>query len=373
MRAPSLRNIAEAHLEVARTCNLSCPYCYEARDNDTPPLMPLLTALDYVELVIESSGCSIIDLTFHGGEPMLQSATWIASVAEHATRTAALAGKSVRFTMQSNCTLLDDSMFRVLQQFRIRVGTSLDGDPAANRDTRGPADPVVDSIARLRSEGLFGGAICVMHTGNALTMRAALDYFDCIGVENVLVSLCRCVGRGATVRPMDSQTILAGYLGILDYLSDTNGARVVESMLADKLKRFLRPPTSGAYRRELVCTHPICGGGLTTLYCDTSGRLYPCGLAVSRDDLILGEILDFDGDRHRLVVESMYSERLGQERCDRCPASTICSFGCTALDRCDPQTAKAECEATLALFSILKEMDPEMIGSIVANQSVSHQ
>jgi uncharacterized protein len=373
MTASSLRNVAEAHLEVARTCNLHCRYCYEARENGTPALMPLLTALDYVELVIGSTGCSALDLTLHGGEPMLQSATWVANVAEHATRVAALAGKRVHFSMQSNCTMLDDDMFEVLGQYRIRVGTSLDGDPSSNEATRGKSDTVVASIDRLRAEGIFGGLICVMHGGNARSMRQTLEYFDTLGVRNVLVTVCRCVGRGVALDPMDSETILAGYLSILDYLSHTRGARLVESMLADKLARFLDPPTRQTYDREIVCSHPICGGGITTLYCDTSGRLYPCGLAVSREDLVLGSIVDPDEDRHRSVVESMYSSRLERGRCHQCEASSICSFGCTALDTSDPCTAAAECSATQALYRVLLERDRDEICTIAASQEAGKQ
>jgi len=366
----SLRNVAEVHLEAARGCNLLCGYCYEARKpGDAPLLMGLGVALDALELVLGNTSCKRIEVVFHGGEPLLQSAIWLESVALHALRVAARHDKGIRLAMQSNCTLLDDKQLDVLSRFDVRVGISLDGDTEINDAMRGQAEAVHRNMARFKQAGVSSGVLCVLGEHNAGHIFRIFNHFKSLGISRVSTTLRRAVGRGANLTALTADTIYEGHLEIFRFLQKGGGNALLEKTIAGKISRFLNPPTTEDFRNDLICSHPICGGGITNIYCDTAGNLFPCGLCVQRDDLVLGNLNFLDTKHHIDIVSKMY-ERMSdrRKRCNNCEASRICSFGCPAMDPLDEKTAEAECQANIRLFRFFKSCDRQILAEVAKGQ-----
>lgn len=366
----SLRNVAEVHLEAARGCNLSCVYCYEARKpSDGPMLMGLGVAFNALDLILGNTSCKRVEVVFHGGEPLLQSAVWLESVALYALRVAACHGKGVRLVMQTNCTLLDDEQLDFLSRFDVRVGISLDGDPEINNEMRGQSEAVHRNVERLKRAGVFSGAICVLGEHNAGHIFRIFNHFKSLGITDVTTTLRRTAGRGANLTAMTSDTIYEGHLEIFRFLQQGGSRTLLEKTIAGKISRFLNPPTFKDFRNDLICSHPICGGGITNIYCDTAGTLYPCGLSVQRNDLVLGNLNFLDSKHHIDVVSGMYENLSAhRKRCESCEASRICSFGCPALDPLDEETAEAECQANLRLFRFFKSCDRQTLVAVSKGQ-----
>ncbi len=144
-----LRNISEMHLEVARSCNLSCTYCYAHRNSDgTHDLMPLHVACNYLDLVMSETCSDEVNVVFHGGEPLMQTATWFENVIEYANRLAGRLHKTARYQMQSNLSLLTPRHRDLIRRHKIVVGSSLDGPSALNDIARGETKSVLAQVRR---------------------------------------------------------------------------------------------------------------------------------------------------------------------------------------------------------------------------------
>ena len=130
-------------LKVASRCNLVCPYCYVYFKGDAtwkrrPPMMPddvFEQTLKRIREYGTASGQTSVAISFHGGEPCLIGArrfdTWCSRAKQ------SLGDISVRFSIQTNGTLLDAEWAETLRRHEVRVGVSVDG-PREIHDSRRP-------------------------------------------------------------------------------------------------------------------------------------------------------------------------------------------------------------------------------------------
>ena len=127
-------------LKVHSRCNLSCSYCYVYEMADQawrgmPKRMSRVVAQKAVERIAEHAEAHTlesVDIIFHGGEPMLAGAQWLADLAEALF---ARVPAQVNLSLQTNGTLLDRSMLETLKRLHVQVGVSLDGDAEATDST----------------------------------------------------------------------------------------------------------------------------------------------------------------------------------------------------------------------------------------------
>ena len=111
-----------------------------------------------------------VSVIFHGGEPLLAGTDLIAFAADE-FRNAVLPDTRLRFSIQTNGTLLSREVLSVLLDHEISVGVSLDGQQADNdrhrryADGRGSHRRVLEGLALLRAEPfrpLFAGLLCTV-------------------------------------------------------------------------------------------------------------------------------------------------------------------------------------------------------------------
>ena len=179
-------------LKVHSRCNLSCSYCYvyEMADQawrQMPKRMSQDVAQKAVERIAEHAedhGLDSVDIIFHGGEPLLAGAEWLADLAEalHARVPA-----QVNLALQTNGTLLDRPMLETLKSLHVQVGVSLDGDAEATgrhrryANGRNSFDAVADGLYLLESPEFrecYSGILCTIDVGNdpVATYEALLKF-----------------------------------------------------------------------------------------------------------------------------------------------------------------------------------------------------
>ncbi len=364
----ALRNVYQMHFEVSRACNLSCTYCYA--DPVLPvssSFMPEDIALRYIDLVLGRTCSTSIEFVFHGGEPLLQSETWFENVMKYGTRRADGRHKNVRFLMQSNGTVLPPEKLDVMIRHRVLVGVSLDGPPRINEMSRGKTDLVLGNIEKLRESQCFGGAICVINKHNHSRITEVLAFLEALGIYWLVANPVHAAGRGRILDMLGPGEIFAAYVGIYEYLERTLGEAVLEANMAMTLTRFLQSPSLRDFEDILICSHPICGGGITMVFCDINGVLYPCGCS-GHGAFALGSVDSVD--------DGTFVNRVGEfhtkppkyfSECQLCDAAQICTFGCPAFDPLDPSTEASICTATRMLHSFLQQQDKHTIQVIVNN------
>ena len=130
-------------VKVASRCNLNCTYCYEYNLGDDSwrrqaAVMADATCRTLAQRVREHAllhGLPEVQISFHGGEPLLLGA---ALLDRYATIMREVAGRDfdVSLNIQTNATLIDDEIVEVLRCHQFNVGVSIDGGPVANDRNR---------------------------------------------------------------------------------------------------------------------------------------------------------------------------------------------------------------------------------------------
>lgn len=167
-------------VKVHSRCNLSCSYCYVYEMADQgwrglPKEMSDVVADKTVQRIAEHADkhdLSSVDVILHGGEPLLAGAEWLVSLVG-SLRTRVPARVSVG--MQTNGTMLDQSVLAALKGLGIRIGVSLDGDAEATgrhrlyANGRSSFDAVARGLDLLRSPEFldcYSGILCTVDVEN---------------------------------------------------------------------------------------------------------------------------------------------------------------------------------------------------------------
>jgi len=122
-------------LKVHSRCNLSCDYCYMYEMADQgwrrQPRKMARPTVDWVaRRIAEHARAKLlerIDITLHGGEPLLAGVELLRYTIE-TIRAACAPDVEVRFNVQTNGVLLDPPFLDLFLEHEVRVGVSLDGD-----------------------------------------------------------------------------------------------------------------------------------------------------------------------------------------------------------------------------------------------------
>ncbi len=168
--------------KVHTRCNLNCDYCYVYHLADQswrskPRMMEQAVIKRLAERIrehVEAHEIDKIHIVLHGGEPLLCGADHIRRFVQ--TMRAELDGLTeIAFLMQSNGTLLDEEMCRLLVDLGVRVGISLDGSERANNVHRPyrngrPSYPRVrralELLNRPEHRQIYAGLLCVIDIDN---------------------------------------------------------------------------------------------------------------------------------------------------------------------------------------------------------------
>jgi len=140
-----------------------------------PKRMSREMAQKAVERIAEHAadhGLASVDIIFHGGEPLLAGAEWLADLAETLR---ARVPAQVKMALQTNGTLLDRPMLEMLKSLHVQVGVSLDGDAEATErhrrytNGRNSFDAVADCLYLLESPEFrecYSGILCTIDVRN---------------------------------------------------------------------------------------------------------------------------------------------------------------------------------------------------------------
>lgn len=165
-----IKNLSQICFEVTENCNLRCQYCvygsghYNNVRKRSTFNMSSETAkkgLDYVFSFIKDRKNKQFNLSFYGGEPLMNIDT-IKKLTEYAKKL--LKGWNIVFNMTTNLTLYDDSVIDFLVKNNFRLLVSLDGGKK-NHDAK-----------RVFSDGKGSYRMILENLGKI--KKQAAEYFD---------------------------------------------------------------------------------------------------------------------------------------------------------------------------------------------------
>ena len=149
-------------------CNFRCKYCYlhNATKHSQCKLRAdfICSILHQFKEILRSTNRNL-KLIWHGGEPLLWGIDNYRQVFEYIKQE--LSEIEVQNSIQSNLSLVDDSYIRLLKQYDVKVGFSLDGTKEINdaqrvlKNGKGTFDVIIDKLRLCRNEGIMLGCIAV--------------------------------------------------------------------------------------------------------------------------------------------------------------------------------------------------------------------
>ncbi|WP_051945181.1 FxsB family cyclophane-forming radical SAM/SPASM peptide maturase [Streptacidiphilus rugosus] len=190
-KAPAFRQFV---LKVHSRCDLACDHCYVYEHADTSwQGRPKAAAEDVLRQTAvriaehaRAHGLDTVHVVLHGGEPLLAGPVRLRRAAQELTD--ALRGVCrLDLRIHTNGVTLNERFLDLFDEFRIRVGISLDGDRSANdlhrryADGRSSHDRVVRAVNLLRQprwRHLYAGLLCTIDVRN-----------DPVAVYDALVAL----------------------------------------------------------------------------------------------------------------------------------------------------------------------------------------
>ncbi|GLW58523.1 cyclophane-forming radical SAM peptide maturase AmcB [Kitasatospora phosalacinea] len=169
-------------------CNLACTYCYLPNKAKRTP-MPIGVAEAIARSAAElTTAGSPLDLVWHAGEP---TAAGLPRFADLVAPFELLRGTGrLRHYMQTNATLITPGWCEFFADRDFRIGVSIDGPAAMNRQRIGlggkPAFPLImKGIDRLRAHEIGFSVIAVVTTDSIDHPEALLDFFSSLGCTSV--------------------------------------------------------------------------------------------------------------------------------------------------------------------------------------------
>jgi sulfatase maturation enzyme AslB (radical SAM superfamily) len=167
-------------LYLTERCNYSCAYCYQARGGRTIGLSVLDAALDVFLPRLRPQG----EVHFYGGEPLLAFARIRRAVP--AAEGQLGPGRTLRFGLTTNGSLLDDGVLGFLRDHRFRVQLSFDGLAQDEGRRAGSFRPLLRLIERLlRSRGLDLETNSVFTPGTVHLLAESLKLIHGLGVADI--------------------------------------------------------------------------------------------------------------------------------------------------------------------------------------------
>lgn len=169
---------------VGSACNLRCTYCYylDKEILHSKGVMSIELLEKYIQDYIGSNDVAEITFCWHGGEPLLAGLPFYCKALEFQAKYAA--GKTIKNTLQTNGTLIDDNWARFFAANDFLIGISIDGPEAIHNARRGNSFAAamrgVDCLKRASAQFNTLSAVSSASSGKALEIY---DFLKGIGSQ----------------------------------------------------------------------------------------------------------------------------------------------------------------------------------------------
>lgn len=347
---------------VTQACNLRCAYCFGHPGSASDERMEVGTAEACARLVARHSHSPGVQWIFFGGEPLLAPVDWFRAATAGIEAAFSDNGKTVRFGMQTNGTLIDKRLAQEIRDLGMNPSVSLDGPVDTNDRLREGGAAAVRGIAALREAGLQPTVLTVLGPHNAGRLESVLGFFHQLGLERMRMNLCQ--GAGGQPFALTAEQLARARLLLVDRLLDGGPAPV--DMNTVRGIGYLAEHGGPDGRHGLPCGAARCGAGVAHLSVLPDGSLYPCDRAVD-ERWKLGTVHDLRGRRYVPTVLAFHARHAVDRGCPDCTDRMTCYFGCTAV-RGDPAMHRELCEAGRIVGPVLRSKRAEIAGWWLRNR-----
>jgi uncharacterized protein len=317
--------ISHLTLNVARTCNLACRYCWVKKLSSKNSLayMPKKVGEGAIDFLIRASEEEPnLIVTFFGGEPLLNFGL-IEHVIRYGRQRAGLFNKRITFSITTNGTLLTEYICQFLAENKVKVVISLDGTKPVHNflrpfpNGRGSYDIILSGLMRLIDSKVFILAEATITRYN-LEVERIIEHLLKLGFPEVYTM---------TVRGPQDCSLTADDLNILKEEYTKATYHFLEEALKpsywgwNNLKNLLKQ----FYTNSKIVNG--CPAGRSRLNIDIDGNIYPCFNFIGHKEFCLGNVnshLD-ETAREEFIAATKLECR---QPCMNCWARYICGGEC---------------------------------------------
>ncbi|MCD1295264.1 TIGR04083 family peptide-modifying radical SAM enzyme [Methanocella sp. CWC-04] len=341
-------------------CPSKCNYCWSSDENS--PKMSIETVKEVVEW-LKGFRDDPVTFTFHGGEPLLAGADFYRKALPLLAE--GLSHRKVAFALQTNLWKMTLELAKILAEYDIPIGSSLDGPKKINDVQRGKGyyDKTMKGYKIATENGLGVKFICTFTSESVKHRDEIVDFFMENGwtlkLHPALPSLRSDEPEKWALDPKEYGELLV-YL--LDKYLENFGS--FEVMNIDHLCKCV---FTG---HGTVCTFVDCMGD--TFAVGPDGSIYPCYRFVGMPKYVMGNVYDRPGMEDLARSEAWKTmhqfKELVDRECKECAHINYCRGGCpyNAMTPADGEIKSVDphCVAYKRIFEeITDRVNKEMFGS----------
>ncbi|WP_369425810.1 TIGR04083 family peptide-modifying radical SAM enzyme, partial [Methanothrix sp.] len=260
-------------------CPSRCSYCWSS--DVSSPVMKIDTVREIVQW-LKDIGTDQITITFHGGEPLLAGANFFREALPLLAD--GLSHLNPTFAIQTNMWLMTPEIAEILAEYRIPVGSSLDGPSEINDIQRGKGyfDRTMRGYSIAREHGLKVNFICTFTNRSYPFREEIVMLFRSKGwsmkIHPALPSLKSHDPAQWALTPEDYRDLLLFLLDL--YQENPDAIRIMN--IDDLVKGVM-------IRHGTVCTFVDCMD--STYAVGPDGAIYPCYRFVGMDEYVMGHVV----------------------------------------------------------------------------------
>ncbi|MDI6618669.1 MAG: thioether cross-link-forming SCIFF peptide maturase [Clostridiales bacterium] len=319
-------------LNISHDCNLRCKYCFASKGDyrGKRELMPESVGKAAIDFIIKNSGPrKNLEIDLFGGEPLMNFNV-VKSVVSYGKSLEKKFNKSIRFTITTNATLLNDEIIDFLDKNMVNIVLSIDGRKNINDAVRvrvdgsGTYDDILPKIKKMVSRRSKGKQYYVRGTFTSQN----LDFY------NDVMELANSGFKEISIEPVvlpddDPLSLKRENLGIIFKQYEKIANEILRRNKEGngfKFYHFAIDINGGPCIYKRVSG---CGAGFEYIAVTPNGDIYPCHQFVGNEKYKMGTV--FDGIKNKNIgVEFKKGHIYNKPKCMDCWAKFYCSGGCQA-------------------------------------------
>ena len=324
-------------LKLGTDCNLRCEYCYVEHLKDNTGLSVETVEKLFDELMTDNA--SNIDCCFHGGEPFLYFDKMKKILEMLSSKPYA---KQIRYSCQSNGTLLTDKIVDFIKEHRISIGISIDGPKQVNdilrkyANGKGSFDAIIEGIKKLIQNKIGFSVLSVLSNQNIDYVIETLTFLKELGIP--IVDLKPCFRTNLSDHELTPELYTEAMIKVVDWLMENNTPQ--SCILVREVEMYTtlimhQKHMSDCYDCRSMCDILNCGAGRDHITVDTFGNIYICDRLYGHEEYILGNINNesLDTIMRNPLIKTFLSRRISViDECRDCDENRICFLGCPATN-----------------------------------------
>lgn len=307
----------------ATACNSSCTYCFgPSSPGSLMDLAVLEVALNLFTTLTDRNKSETPHVTFHGGEPMLAGADFYANALPMVQK--AFGGRA-SIGIQSNLWQIDESFIELFKQYRVNVGTSLDGPEDINDRQRGKGyfKRTLHAMEKLKCHGIYSGCVATFTNNSSKHFSEIFEFFLASGVHfevhPAVKPLHYCGDESQFLDPFSYGKLMVDMLELYLPHSDRIKIGTLDTMIR-----------SVSFNKSGLCTFTRCLGKYLAV--DPSGELYTCNRFAGNKEFSVGHLSKVrswdDIVRSQGWQKLIRWEEAIEKECSNCLFESICHGGC---------------------------------------------